>query len=26
VWTKIAQDILANVHRARIALDKTRTA
>jgi hypothetical protein len=26
VWTKTAQDILANVHRARIALDKTRTA
>ncbi|MEP6936332.1 MAG: IS630 family transposase [Nitrospirota bacterium] len=26
VWTKTAQDILAKVHRARHALDKTRTA
>lgn len=26
VWTKSAQDILAKVHRARVALDKTRTA
>lgn len=26
VWTKTAQAILAKVHRARIALDKTRTA
>lgn len=26
VWTKSAHDILAKVHRARVALDKTRTA
>lgn len=26
VWTKTAQEILAKVHRARLALDKTRTA
>jgi hypothetical protein len=26
VWTKTAQEILAKVNRARIALDKTRTA
>ncbi len=26
VWTKPAQNILATVHRARLALDKTRTA
>jgi hypothetical protein len=26
VWTKSAQDIVAKVHRAKVALDKTRTA